>query len=220
VGYLIIKINYWVMEEFYMKAINKSELDEFLKIEGEVKGVVFQTDSKYVLQKEGEEGLKKLEKRIAELGYPIDYRKKGEALDLNPIGLRVISLLVIKDTFNWPDSEIRNMGYAAPGFSFVVKLFAHFFISLKKSASEYPSYWTMHYTIGNLEVIDLDENSKEITIHLNDFKIHPIMCLYLEGYFERIYEFAVGKGKGNCTETKCMFKGNPHHEYVFKMKRQ
>jgi len=203
-----------------MLKTDKKQLDKLLELQGEVKGVVFQTDGKYILQKEGEEGLKKLEKRVKELGYPIDYRKKGEALDLSPIGLRVISLLIIQDTFNWQDSEIRNMGYAAPGFSFVVKLFMHFFISLKKSANEYPSYWTLHYTIGNLEVISLDEKSKDVTIHLNDFKVHPIMCLYLEGYFERIYEFAVRKGKGNCTETKCMFEGDPYHEYVFKMKRQ
>jgi hypothetical protein len=81
-----------------MDEIKKEELDKLMKIEGEVRGVVFQTDAKYVLEKEGEEGLKKLEERVKGLGYPIDYRK-GEALDSHPIGLRVISLLLIKDTF-------------------------------------------------------------------------------------------------------------------------
>jgi len=141
-----------------MKEIRKKELDKFMEIEGETKGVVFQTDAKYVLKKEGEEGLKKLEKRIKELGYPIDYRK-GEALDLHPVGLRVISLLLIKDTFGWQDAELRRMGYVAPGNSFIVKLLMRFF-SLKKFTDEVPRYWRMHYTIGNIEVINLDEKSK------------------------------------------------------------
>jgi len=202
-----------------MKKIRKKELDKLMEIEGETKGVVFQTDAKYVLKKEGEEGLKKLEKKIKELGYPIDYRK-GEALDLHPFGLRVISLLLIKDTFSWSDEEIRRMGYAAPANSFIVQLLMRFFVSLKKFTDEVPRYWKMHYTIGNLEVINLDEKSKELILHLNDIKIHPILCLYLEGYFERIYEFVVGKRNGKCTETKCMFKGAPYHEYILKIKRK
>jgi hypothetical protein len=56
-----------------MKKIRKKELDKFMEIKGETKGVVFQIDAKYVLKKEGEDGLKKLEKRVKELGYPIDY---------------------------------------------------------------------------------------------------------------------------------------------------
>jgi hypothetical protein len=149
----------------------------------------------------------------------IDYRK-GEALDLHPVGLRVISLLLIRDTFGWQDSEIRRMGYVAPGNSFIVKLLMCFFVSFKKFSDEVPRYWRMHHTIGNLEVINLDEKSKDVTLRLNDIKIHPILCLYLEGYFERIYEFVVGKGNGKCTETKCMFKGAPYHEYVLKIKRK
>jgi len=46
-----------------MLKTDKKQLDKLLELQGEVKGVVFQTDGKYVLQKEGEEGLKKLEKR-------------------------------------------------------------------------------------------------------------------------------------------------------------
>jgi histidyl-tRNA synthetase len=78
-----------------MEEIKKEELDKLMKIEGEIKGVAFQADAKYILEKEGEEGLKKLEKRVKEFGYPIDYRTV-RALNFYPIGLRVISLLLIK----------------------------------------------------------------------------------------------------------------------------
>jgi hypothetical protein len=188
-----------------------------MKIEGEVRGVVFQTDAKYVLEKEGEEGLKKLEKRVRERGYPIDYRTV-EALNFYPLGLRGISLLLIKDTFGCGDEEIREMGYAAPQTSFIVKLLVKFSADWKKFISEIPGIWIKHWTRGKIEVPKTDEKTKEVVLRLKDVKIHPILCLYLEGYFKRIYEFVVGKGKGEVKETKCMFKGDPYHEYVVTIK--
>ena len=100
--------------------INKEELNKLIETEGEVKGVVFQTDAKYVLEKEGEAGLKKIEDKIKEVGLSIDY--KSGAMDSYPIGLRIASLLLIKEVFSWPDSEIRNIGATAPKTSFIVKL--------------------------------------------------------------------------------------------------
>lgn len=197
--------------------INKEELNKLLEVKGEVKGVVFQTDADYILKKEGEAGLKKLEKRVKELGYPINYRK-GKALDLHPLGLRVISLLLIKDTFGWDDQEIRKMGYNAPSVSFMVKLLMKFFVSFKKFMNEVPGYWARHYTVGVLELFSMNEETKETTVRLRDITLHPIFCFYLEGYFERMYEFVVGKGKGNCQETKCAFKGAPYHQYDFRVK--
>lgn len=197
--------------------LNKEEIDKLLEVKGGVKGVVFQTDGKYVLEKEGEEGLKKLEKKVKELGLPIDYRK-GRALDLHPIGLRIISLFLIKDTFDWPDEEIRNMGHTAPATSFMVKLLMKFFVSFNKFMNEVPKYWGKHYTIGELETVKLDDETKEAVIRLKDIKIHPLFCLYLEGYYERMYQFIVGK-EGRCREIKCMFKGAPYHEYLFALKK-
>jgi len=197
--------------------INKEELNKLLEVKGEVKGVVFQTDGKYILEKEGEEGIKKLEKRVKELGFPIDYRK-GKALDLHPIGLRIVSLLLIKDTFDWSDGEIRNMGYITPTTSFIVKLLMKFFVSFMKFMNEVPRYWEEHYTVGKLETVKLDDETKDAILHLKDIKIHPLFCLYLEGYFERMYQFIVGKG-GRCRETECMFKGASYHEYVFNLKK-
>jgi hypothetical protein len=147
------------------------------------------------------------------LNLPIDYRK-GKALDLHPIGLRVISLLLIKDTFNWSDQEIRKMGYVAPSVSFIVKLLMKFFVEFRKFMNEVPVYWKKHYTTGKLEVVYLNDETKDATLHLKDIKIHPLLCLYLEGYFERMYQFIAGK-EGRARETKCMFKGDPYHEYVF-----
>jgi len=196
-----------------MEEIQKSELENLIKIKGEVRGTVFQTDAKYILEKGGEKSLRKLEERVKKLGYPIDYRK-AKVIDWYPIGLRIISLILIKDTFGWPDSEIRAMGKTAPKFSFIVKFIFKLFAPLKKLVKEIPRDWKEHYTIGEMEVARFDEENKKLIIHLKDFKIHPIFCIYLEGYIERVILF-VEQG-ATTKETKCIFRGDPYHEYTSK----
>jgi len=195
-----------------MAEISKKELESLKEIKGEVRGAVFQTDARYVLEKEGEKGLKKLEDRLKGLGCKIDYRK-ARATDWYPIGLRIISLLVIQDTFDWSDKEIREMGKTAPKFSFIVKFIFKIFAPAGKLVKEIPGYWKEHYAVGKLEVTKFDEKNKEMILDLKDFKVHPIFCLYLEGYFERVLLF-VEKGV-KVEETKCMFKNAPYHEYFF-----
>ena len=196
-----------------MREIIKEELDKLMEIKGKVRGAVFQTDAKNVLEKEGEEGLQKLEKRVKDLGYDIDYRS-GKATDWHPVGLRIISLLLIKDTFSWSDAEIREMGKRAPKFSFLVKFIFKLFAPLRKLLKEIPTDWKEHYTIGEMEVPKFDEENKELIIHVKDFKIDPVFCGYLEGYIERVLLFVQ---HGVITkETKCMFRGDPYHEYTSK----
>ena len=194
-----------------MVDIKKEELENLVKIKGEVRGVVFQTDAKYVLAKEGEEGLKKLEEKIRDLGYKIDYRNT-KAMDWYPLGLRVISLLVIQSVFDWSTSEIREMGKTAPKSSFVVKFLFKLFAPLSKLVKELPRYWKEHYTAGKMEVVDFDEENKKFALLLKDFEVHPIFCLYLEGYIERTLCFSVPEVVTK--ETKCISKGDPYHEYT------
>lgn len=196
-----------------MGEIKKEELENLLKLQGEVRGAVFQTDAKNVLEKEGEEGLKKLEERVRSLGYDINYRT-GKATDWHPVGLRIISLLLIRDTLGWSDEDIREMGKTAPKFSFIVKFVFKLFSPLKKLVKEIPRFWKEHYTVGEMEVARFDEEKKELVFHLKDFKIHPIFCTYLEGYVERVLLFV--EQKVVTKETRCPFEGGSVHEYTSK----
>jgi hypothetical protein len=196
--------------------IDQNELQKVLSVQGEVKGVVFQTDANYVLKKMGEPGLKKLEEQIKAFGLAINYHE-ASALKAYPIGLRIASLLIIADTFGWNEAEIRQMGYEAPKTSFVVKLLMKFFVSFVRLMQEVPKYWQEHYTVGALELAKIDDANKEATLHLKNVSIHPLFCKYLEGYFEKIYEFSLEGKKGSCTEVECEFKGAPYHAYEFKI---
>jgi len=67
-----------------------------------------------------------------------------------------------------------------------------------------------------MEVSKFNEENKELVIRLKDFKLHPLYCIYLEGYIERVLLF-VEQGV-ETRETKCPFRGDPYHEYTSKWK--
>ena len=196
-----------------MSDFNKKELDELSKIKGEIRGVVFYTDANYVLSKEGQSGLEKLENAVKELGYPIDY-KNPRRTDWYPFGLRAVSLILIKETFKWNDEEMNEMGWNAPNFSFIIKIFMKFFISLEKIAKEAPHLWTEHYkNIGKLSTAKFDEEKRIMVLRLEGFKVHPIFCPYLAGYFTKVSSFGLKNQKPHCVETKCNFRGDSYHDF-------
>jgi len=193
--------------------ITKEEIKKIMGTKGKVRGVVFQTDAEYVRLKKGEEGLRLLEKKTKEFGYPIEYGKI-KTMDWYPLGLRALSLLAVKETFYWGDKEIDDMGNSAPKYSFVVKMLLRYFLSLRRSLEEVPTYWAKHYTAGEMEFVELDEKKKYYIIRLKNFKIHPIWCTYLTGYYRRFTQYVIKSEKVTIEETKCMFKGDPYHEFI------
>lgn len=61
--------------------LTKNEIEDLMKKPGQVRGVVFVTDAKYILNKKGEEGLKKVEEKTKEWGQPIN-------LTIKPLEIR------------------------------------------------------------------------------------------------------------------------------------
>lgn len=193
--------------------LTKEKIQQFIEIPGEARGQVFLTDFEYIREKKGEEGIKLLKKRMAELGNPLDY-EKIKTFEWYPVGLRALSLLVIKEAFDLGEKEISEMGNLAPKYSFLVKLIMKHFLSIARVFQESPKYWEKHYTVGKLETVELNEKEGYLIIRLKDFKVHPILCTYLfeNGYFLRIGQYVLKSPQIFSRETKCMFKGNPYHE--------
>lgn len=197
--------------------LTKELIQNLMKIEGEVRGVVFKTDAEYILyilRTEGEKGLKEVEKELERLGQPIKY-KEIDTMAFYPIGLRALSLLAIKKVFNFDDQKIREMGAAAPKTSLIIKLFMQYFLSIRKTIAQVPKMWRKHYTLGDLVPAELDEKKKILILRLKNLSLHPIFCCYLTGYFSKVVEMVV-KAPVSCQETKCVFRGDEYHEYLFK----
>ncbi len=192
--------------------LTKEDAEDIMKVEGKARGVCFQVDVEYIKKIGGKEGMNKVKKELQKLGYPIEY-EKIKATEWRPLRLRILSLLVIKDVLNLSDEDIKTMGDIAPKFSLIAKLFMKALMSPQLAISDVPKYWKKHYTVGEVDVEELNLEKKYMIVCVKDFKLHPVHCKYLEGYFGRLTKFLFPDEKVKAKETKCMFKGDAYHEY-------
>ncbi len=197
--------------------LGRSEFAKIIKIEGKVRGSALKTDAEYVKRNWGADGLKVVETDFKNLGYPIEYRKIKD-LDWYPVCVRLLSLLIIKARFNLSDDDIESMGKMTPKFSFIVKFIIKMAPTLEKGIENIPMIWGKHYSIGEFEVVEFDDKDNFLLIRLKDFKVHPILCRYLTGYFFGLLQFLMPNENVKIEELRCMFKGDPYHEYRFTWK--
>ncbi len=195
-----------------MVKLTKALAKKLLSVKGGVKGVVFKTDADFIKSFYGADGLVKAEKRLKELGYPLIF-KDIINLKVYPVGLRALSLLVIKEVFNLTDKDIQLMGDGAPKTSFIIRLMLRFLISLEKALSKAPGLWREHYTIGELIVKEINKTGRFVIIHLKDFNVHPIIEIYLTGYFRRFVQLSLPKEKVKIKRRKRVSKGVSFIEY-------
>lgn len=195
------------------ETLTKENAKKAMEIKGEVRGYSMGAYGGAVLEREGEEGLKRLEDKMAELGYPIKYRKANQP-SFYPIGMEYLTLLAIKDIFKYDDNEFQEIGRVQPKHSFLIRIIMEF-ISAEKAAGQAESMWRKHYTVGNLKIIELNEEKKYLILRVENFRLHPLNCHILRGYFSSVAKFVV-KGPVACEETKCLFQGNKYHEFLLK----
>lgn len=174
--------------------------------------MVFVTDAEFILREKGKEGLEQLEQSLKENGYPLQYGKI-KTMDFYPIWWRILSLLFIMDFFKFNEEKIREMGASSPKISFILRLFMKHFISIEKTLGQMPKMWQKHYSVGDLKVVQFNEKEKKLVLNLENFNLHPIVCIYLAGYFSKVIEMVV-KSPAVCKEKKCSHQGSPYHEFL------
>ena len=198
--------------------LTKELILKLMAIKGEARGATFKTDAEFVLQKEGEIGLKVLEERLTELGCPIKY-KEIKSMAFYPLGLRMVSLLAIKEVFNFDEEKIKEMGQYAPKTSVIIKFMLRYFtfpLPQKLFQREAPKGWRKHYTVGELIPVELNQEKKCFIVRLKDFDFHPLFCIYLKGYFLSVIKMLVRSSQITGEETQCTFKGDQYHEFQIK----
>jgi len=197
--------------------ITKEEIKKLMEIKGNVRGTILQAHAIFIQGRKGKEGLDIVEKRLAELGYPVNF-KKIKAGEWYPESLSTLIILAAKELFNWTDKDIFEMGSSAVRYNFVAKLLIRYFISLEKFITEVPKHWSKHLDCGKLEVVEFDKEKKRIVLSEKDFRFHPVLCIYHAGYFQGITKYIVRSEEIHVEETECVFKGNPHNQYVITWK--
>ncbi len=195
--------------------ISPEELKELIGIKGEGRGASLKGYAEFILKEEGEEGLKKLEDVMTELGHPIKYREV-KTMDFYPLTIEALTLVAIKKLFDFDDKKFQEMGEFEPkGSSLIVKLFMKYFVSIERTVKEVSKMWRKYYTIGDLKVIECNEEKRYVILRLENFRFHPLLCQDLIGYFSSMLQMVV-RGEITCEETKCIYRGDEYHEFLLK----
>jgi len=166
-----------------MSLISKQFLEEIKKMEGEIIGSSLKTDREFIIEKEGLEGLKKVEKEMERAGYPLEY-KEIDKYKWYPVQQDFLSLLLAQKIFNWSDETIREWGRWGAKTNFIIKLMARL-VSKETISGLASKYWRKYYTKGIIEY-KLDHKNGTGMVTIKDFVIYPVHLHYLEGYFYQI----------------------------------
>ena len=159
----------------------KEEIEKTMQIKGHGRGGAVQTHFHYIQERKGKEGVKKVETKLKELGYAVDFEKM-KAMERVPLSFSYLVVLAAREVFNWQDSDIFDMGNNAPKYSFIVKMIMKYFVSAKKNFEECPKYWRKHYDVGELEAYKFSEEGKYMIVHLKH-ECPPTICPFYCGYF-------------------------------------
>lgn len=180
---------------------------------GNVKGEVFRTHADYIRKREGEQGLQKLQERMRDLGAPINF-DEIKSFQWISEGMSSLTIIVSKDTFNWSNEDVFEMGRFAPKVSFIIKVMIQYLVSVEKLFENAEKYWNKHYDFGGVEKVKYSEEEKKIIIREKDFKTHPTVCIYHAGYYKGLAEFAVKSQNINVEETACAHKNADYNEFT------
>ena len=189
-------------------------LEQTKEIKGNVRGEILLDIFNYILEKKGKSGIKAVEEKLKEVDYPL----KFEAIrffEWYPNRSALLVMLVIGEIFHWDDSDFFKMGNSAPKYSLITKMLMKYLISVKRICREAPKYWRKHFDFGELE-LKVNEEQKNLIIKIKGHNFIPSVCAYNAGFFLRVIQFCVKSKKTTIEETKCMLRGDPHHEYIVK----
>jgi len=197
--------------------ISQEEIIRIKNLSAKVRGQTIINNFETFLLIEGKEGLEKLLSKLKELGCWVkefeNIPTNIKTFDWYPLWYDILPIVVAVDLFNWDKEKIRKFGIYNQKVSFFEKVLLKYFVSLKITAQTAGERWKKHYSEGELEVAELNEQKKIVRLVLKNFSPHPVLCNILEGYFEASVSYLVGS-KLKVEETKCTFKGDPYHEFL------
>lgn len=196
------------------ESINREVVKELMQISGKVRGIAPKSHAEFILKEKGEEGVKRLENKVAELGFPIRYGEM-RPMDFYPLGLEAVTLVAIKELFNFDEQKFQQLGAFQSKLSLIIRIFMKYFISTEAAAERAPDIWRRYYTVGELKITELDEEKRRGVLKVENFRLHPLHCQVLIGYFSNVIRMIV-KSDVTCKETKCVFRDDECHEFESK----
>lgn len=193
--------------------ISEKEIQEWKKnLKGQVRGVAFKGYQKFILEKEGPDGLKKLEEEVSRITQTFDLNRV-EAMKFYPFWFYVAVLEIIKRLFDYNDEKFQEMGRFNIKTSLLIRSSLKYFLSLERVLKETPRLWKKYLTAGTLYIKEYNEKEQRIVIQIKDYYGTPLQCSILKGFFVQALEMVLKK-EGECKETKCIYRGDEYHEFL------
>ncbi len=194
----------------------KKEWENLRSLEGKERGSDIKFLRNYARIKKGNEGVRAVKNELAKAGVDLPDINKLRDLEWASIALPTIYMLAMTKVFGWGEEDIIQMGREALSLNAPMKFFLKYFSSPARTFKKAAEKWQSRYYQqgGRLEIVEVDEKGKKVTFRVIDFKKHPITCIYHRGVFSKIVELATGSDKTSAQEAKCMFRGDPYHEYT------
>ncbi len=158
----------------------------------------------------GKEKRKEVEEAMGEAGYNLSKMGKGATI---PVNYFTALLIIQKKVLNLDDEGVRRVGKESAKLSFLLKFASRFLVSLEVLVDNANNAWRKYYNHGELEVVEFNKEQKRAIAEVKDFWGHPAHCRYLEGYFEKIVFFVLGR-KVKCREVECPFEGGKVHKFL------
>jgi len=192
--------------------VTKEEADKLMNIKGNVTSSILKAGYQFILHEKGEKGIKTVEQRLKELGYPLGF-KEISSFRWYPISQACLFYLAALDVFDWDESKAFDIGYNTPLYSILTKLLYRYF-SLERMLREVPRYWLEHFDIGEVECVESNKNKRCAILRIKNFKkFHPILYIYMKGYITRVHEMAIKKKAVKVEQTKCIYNNDPYDEF-------
>jgi len=198
--------------------ISKQELEELKeKYKGEERGLPFKSEALYILDREGEEGLRKLETAMADVGYKVDYREI-KFTHFYPIMYEALTLVFIKRIFDYKEEDFFEIGEFALKIPSVIRTLLNIQRYLLRSPKNLldrvaSKIWKQYFMIGDLQIVEYDRDS-HIVMRMVDYLHHPLQCAVIRGGLTSLFRLLIGKEKVVCKEQKCVHRGDEYHEYL------
>ncbi len=201
--------------EYPISPTELKELEDKYKGKGEERGLTFKSETMYIEENEGADGLKKLEEAMASLGYPIKYHDVKFS-HFYPIIIEVLTLVLIQRIFNYKDEDFEKIGkysLKVPGVVRTLFMIQKYLLTSKSILDRLVSrVWKQYYMIGDLKIVEYELN-KKVVLRVEDFMHHPLNCLMIKGGLTTLFQMATRKPTV-CEEVKCMHRGDEAHEFV------
>ncbi|PIS38803.1 MAG: hypothetical protein COT34_01740 [Candidatus Nealsonbacteria bacterium CG08_land_8_20_14_0_20_43_11] len=195
--------------------LSKEEARRLVEIPCLTRGEEISGAFNYIKVKYGQDGLKKVEENLKELGQPISFSEL-RLTAWYPEGLNVLVILAGQQAFGWTEKDIFEIGRDIVKVSFIAKILVKYVVSAKQTFELSSQQWHKFVSCGKLEPFVYNEEQRYAIWRLKGYKFHPLICPFLGGYFLGLAQNIVRSDKITIEETACMFKGAAYHEYTLR----